>query len=197
MPANGQCNCNAICGQPHFHDCPAKISADLLSGFLAAEQLSNQEGKMPEKLTEVCAEEAIAIIQECRQMLKLSKGQKLTDAIRAITQSEGSAAVFNAMAKFWEETGCRRAREEMVLIKRNPQATAEEDNCDTNGKRGVGGMNEQERTWLDNASRRGGSFVSTFANACYCADDENFKLLKPVLAQMIEKYPNYSVQRGG
>ena len=54
-------------------------------------------------------------------------------------------------------------------------------------------MNDKERTWLDNASRFGGSFVKTFANACYCADDDNFRLLKPVLATIMTKYPNYSV----
>ena len=47
-------------------------------------------------------------------------------------------------------------------------------------------MTDKQRTWLDNASRRGGSFVSTFANACFCADDANFKLLLPVLEQMVE-----------
>lgn len=52
-------------------------------------------------------------------------------------------------------------------------------------------MTERETTWLDNASRRGGSFVKTFAMACYAADTDNFNLMRPVLARMIEKYPNY------
>jgi hypothetical protein len=53
-------------------------------------------------------------------------------------------------------------------------------------------MNDNERTWLDNASRRGGSFVQTFAMACYAADDANFQLLKPVLTQLMAKYRTYS-----
>lgn len=52
-------------------------------------------------------------------------------------------------------------------------------------------MTNQERTWCDNATARGGSFVSTFARACFCADDANFALLKPVLVQMMQKYPRY------
>jgi hypothetical protein len=52
-------------------------------------------------------------------------------------------------------------------------------------------MTEQERMWCDNATRRGGSFVSTFARACFCADDSNFMMLKPILAQMMAKYPSY------
>ena len=56
-------------------------------------------------------------------------------------------------------------------------------------------MTDKERAWLDNANRRGGSFVSTFASACFCADDHNFKLLRPVLAQIMEKYPNYNAEQ--
>jgi hypothetical protein len=52
-------------------------------------------------------------------------------------------------------------------------------------------MNNQERTWLDNASRRGGSFVQTFAMACYAADDANFNILRPVLATLMVKYKTY------
>lgn len=52
-------------------------------------------------------------------------------------------------------------------------------------------MTHQERTWCDNATIRGGSFVSTFARACFCADDANFALLRPVLETMMEKYPSY------
>lgn len=54
-------------------------------------------------------------------------------------------------------------------------------------------MNEKKRLWLDNASRRGGSFVSTFARACFCADDDNFKLMEPVLDSMMIKYPTYGI----
>lgn len=56
-------------------------------------------------------------------------------------------------------------------------------------------MNEQERTWLNNADRHGGNFVSTFAKACFAADDDNFKILQPVLAIMMVKYKTYSVIR--
>lgn len=53
-------------------------------------------------------------------------------------------------------------------------------------------MKKIELNWLENATRSGGSFVSTFARACYCADAENFKILQPVLDQMIVKYPRYA-----
>lgn len=52
-------------------------------------------------------------------------------------------------------------------------------------------MTDIERTWCDNATRWGGSFVSTFAKACFCADDANYRLLRPVLEQLIKKYPDY------
>jgi hypothetical protein len=55
-------------------------------------------------------------------------------------------------------------------------------------------MSDKERIWLDNASRRGGSFVSTFAKACFCADNHNFILLRPVLEQIMRKYPDYSAE---
>lgn len=56
-------------------------------------------------------------------------------------------------------------------------------------------MNDKERTWIDNATRYGGSFVDTFARACLCADDANFAIMKPVLGQMMEKYPKYLESR--
>jgi hypothetical protein len=56
-------------------------------------------------------------------------------------------------------------------------------------------MNDQERTWLNNADHNGGSFVSTFAKACFCAGDENFRLLRPVLETMMHKYPAYAKDR--
>jgi len=56
-------------------------------------------------------------------------------------------------------------------------------------------MNQQERTWLNNASHMGGSFVKTFAMACFAADDANYAILRPVLKTIMEKYPNYSVER--
>ena len=51
---------------------------------------------------------------------------------------------------------------------------------------------EQERIWIQNASYRGGSFIATFANACMYADDQNFEILRPVLAQLMKKYSGYS-----
>ena len=56
-------------------------------------------------------------------------------------------------------------------------------------------MNDQERKWLDNASRYGGSFVQHFAFACFQADDSNFSMLRPILDSMMQKYPAYSVER--
>jgi len=53
-------------------------------------------------------------------------------------------------------------------------------------------MNDKERTWLNNASRWGGNFVKTFADACFAADDQNFELLRPALAALMAKYRNYS-----
>lgn len=52
-------------------------------------------------------------------------------------------------------------------------------------------MNDKHRAWLDRASGQGGSFVSTFANACFAADDANFQLMKPVLEALMLKYPAY------
>lgn len=57
-------------------------------------------------------------------------------------------------------------------------------------------MTNAERTWCDNASGRGGSFVSTFARACFYADDGNFAILRPILAQLMKKYPTYSKVKG-
>ena len=48
--------------------------------------------------------------------------------------------------------------------------------------------------WLNNAHVHGGSFVSTFAKAIYCADEENYQVLKPILLKFMEKYPNYSTE---
>lgn len=56
-------------------------------------------------------------------------------------------------------------------------------------------VSEQERMWCSNATAMGGLFVSTFAKACFCADDSNFAILRPVLAKMMEKYPNYCEAR--
>jgi hypothetical protein len=52
-------------------------------------------------------------------------------------------------------------------------------------------MTDQERTWCNNAMKRGGSFVSTFARVCFLADDSNFRILKPALSQLMTKYPDY------
>jgi len=53
-------------------------------------------------------------------------------------------------------------------------------------------MSDSERRWLNNAIRYGGSFVKTFSQAAFYADDVNFTLLQPVLRQLMEKYPKYS-----
>lgn len=53
-------------------------------------------------------------------------------------------------------------------------------------------MSPEERHWLNNASAYGGDFVKAFSRACFYADDANFELLRPVLAQMMAKYPKYS-----
>jgi hypothetical protein len=45
--------------------------------------------------------------------------------------------------------------------------------------------------WLNNASQRGGGFVSSLANAGLKADWENYPILRPVLLEMRTKYPNY------
>jgi hypothetical protein len=58
-------------------------------------------------------------------------------------------------------------------------------------------MSDQERVWLNNATYRGGSFVSNFAKACFCADGANFQLLRPILAAMMVKYPTYSKDEYG
>jgi len=57
-------------------------------------------------------------------------------------------------------------------------------------------MTQKLRLWLDNASRRGGSFVSTFAKACFCADEDNFEILLPALLVISEKYPVYFMENG-
>lgn len=56
-------------------------------------------------------------------------------------------------------------------------------------------MNYSERIWCSNATMRGGSFVSAFADACLRADDHNITILKPALVQIMEKYPDYSKTR--
>jgi len=53
-------------------------------------------------------------------------------------------------------------------------------------------MNQQERIWLNNASHMGGSFVKTFAMACFAADDANYAILRAALNTIMAKYPRYS-----
>lgn len=65
---------------------------------------------------------------------------------------------------------------------------------------GAEAMTERLRTWCDNATRHGGSFVKTFAMACFCADGDNLLILLPVLQMISEKYPVYfreGVDNGG
>jgi len=45
--------------------------------------------------------------------------------------------------------------------------------------------------WLANAHQRGGSFISSLANAALRADPENYPLIRPLVLQMREKYPEY------
>jgi hypothetical protein len=45
--------------------------------------------------------------------------------------------------------------------------------------------------WLANAHRRGGSFISSLANAALRADPDNYPLLRPVIVQMRAKYQEY------
>lgn len=52
-------------------------------------------------------------------------------------------------------------------------------------------MTERLRMWCDNATRHGGSFVKTFATACFCADTDNFEILLPALLVISKKYPGY------
>jgi hypothetical protein len=52
--------------------------------------------------------------------------------------------------------------------------------------------------WLVNASQTretSHSFVATIAEAAVRADGSNYKLLRPVLLRLQEKYPVYSIQR--
>lgn len=56
-------------------------------------------------------------------------------------------------------------------------------------------MTDLQRNWLLNAQAFGGSFVKTFATACFAADNDNFKLLEPALSQLMEKYKYYSDKR--
>jgi len=39
------------------------------------------------------------------------------------------------------------------------------------------------------AGPKAGSFLSAFCQACAAADWENYELLRPILAKLIEKYP--------
>jgi hypothetical protein len=45
--------------------------------------------------------------------------------------------------------------------------------------------------WLNNASQRGGTFISSLANMALHADWENYPILRPLLLQMRAKYPEY------
>jgi len=47
------------------------------------------------------------------------------------------------------------------------------------------------RPWLTNAKKRGGGFVSAFADAVLRADLDNLRILVPALTKLREKYPNY------
>lgn len=45
--------------------------------------------------------------------------------------------------------------------------------------------------WLINAQAHGGSFIQSLADAGIRADWDNYRILRPVLLQMKQKYPNY------
>jgi hypothetical protein len=50
-------------------------------------------------------------------------------------------------------------------------------------------------TWLRNAMDRGGaggSFLKSFAEAAFRADDDNYRLLRPIVLVLKGKYPKYS-----
>ena len=51
--------------------------------------------------------------------------------------------------------------------------------------------------WLLNARQSGGGFVNAIAEAGLRADLENYPILRPVLLQLKERYPAYSVPRHG
>ena len=45
--------------------------------------------------------------------------------------------------------------------------------------------------WLAKADRFGGGFISSLARAAMVADPENYPLIKPLIDQMRQKYPQY------
>lgn len=45
--------------------------------------------------------------------------------------------------------------------------------------------------WLAKADREGGGFLSALASAALVADFENYPILRPVLIEMRNKYPQY------
>lgn len=51
---------------------------------------------------------------------------------------------------------------------------------------------EDIRNWADKALKYGGSFVRAIACTIIAADDSNFQLIRPVVLQLMQKYPKYS-----
>ena len=49
--------------------------------------------------------------------------------------------------------------------------------------------------WIVNASNSGGSFLKSLAEAGLRADEDNYRLIRPVLLKMKEKYPQYAYIR--
>lgn len=49
--------------------------------------------------------------------------------------------------------------------------------------------------WLNNASQRGGGFISSLAWAGLRADSDNYPVVRPLLLEMRKKYPEYEGQR--
>lgn len=50
------------------------------------------------------------------------------------------------------------------------------------------------RNWADKALKYGGSFVRAVACVIMNADASNFQLIRPVVLQLMQKYPKYSAE---
>jgi hypothetical protein len=51
---------------------------------------------------------------------------------------------------------------------------------------------DEMSNWLMHAAERGGGFVRSFAETVMRADDDNYRLLRPALIALKEKYPRYN-----
>jgi hypothetical protein len=50
---------------------------------------------------------------------------------------------------------------------------------------------ERILNWCNNARISGGSFVVSIASAALSADSENYKIIRPAIVILMEKYPRY------